>query len=34
MLAKLTVMLGLHKYIIYWDNAEEVLSKKDVNDYL
>lgn len=34
MLAKLTVMLGFHKYIIYWDNSEDSLSKKDVNDYL
>lgn len=34
MLAKLTVMLGFHKFIIYFDNCEEELSKKDVNDYL
>jgi dsRNA-specific ribonuclease len=34
MIAKLCVMLGFHKYIIYFDNAEEELSKKDVNDYL
>lgn len=34
MLAKLTVLLGLHKYIVYYDSMEEEISKKDVNDYL
>jgi|LakMenEpi03Aug12_release.lakeMendotaPanAssembly.Ray.scaffolds.fasta_scaffold768532_1 dsRNA-specific ribonuclease len=34
MLAKLTVLLGLHKYIVYYDSLEEEISKKDVNDYL
>ena len=34
-LAKLCVLMGLHKYIIYFDakNADEI-SKKDVEDYL
>lgn len=28
------VLLGLHKYIVYYDQAEEAISKKDVDDYL
>ena len=35
MLAKLCVLMGLHKYIIYFDSQnEDQISKKDVEDYL
>lgn len=34
MIAKLAVLLGLHKYIVYYDSKEETISKKDVDDYL
>ena len=33
-IAKLCVMLGFHKYIIYYDQVEESITKKDVDDYL
>ena len=33
-LAKFCVLLGFHKYIVYYDNVEDQISKKDVDDYL
>lgn len=34
MLAKLAVLLGLHKYVVYYDSVLEEITKKDVDDYL
>lgn len=34
MLAKLTVMMGLHKYVIFYNAHENEISTKDVDDYL
>lgn len=34
MLAKLSVLLGLHKFVIYYDSQDDLITKKDVEDYL
>jgi len=34
LLSKLTVLLGLHKYAIFYNSTENELSSKDVDDYL
>lgn len=33
-LSKLTVLMGLHKYAIFYNSAGNELSSKDVDDYL
>ena len=33
-IAKLTVMMGLHKYAIFYNSSDNELSSKDVDDYL
>lgn len=34
MIAKLCVLLGFHKYIVYWDHKKETNSMKVVDDFL
>jgi dsRNA-specific ribonuclease len=34
MIAKLCVLLGLHKYIVYYDAQEDCHTHSDVADYL
>lgn len=33
-ISKLTVLMGLHKYAIYYNSSDFELSSKDVDDYL